>query len=319
MKLNIREFVFNFIKGVAMGAANVIPGVSGGTIALITGIYERLINALKSFDLKAVKLLFRGKIGDLIKHIDLIFLISVLFGVALSVITLSKLLGYLFENYPVLLWAFFFGLILASIYFVGKAVKKWGFQSILFLLIGVFIASAISFLTPANENASAYYLFICGIVVICSMILPGLSGSFVLIIMGNYFLLLNAVTDMNLGVLIPTILGCVIGLIAFSHLLSWVFAKFHDISIASLTGFILGSLIILWPWKSPRFLLQSNGEIYISKGKERVIGYDWQLPEVFGGNYTESFPNETLFAIGLILAGIIVVLVLERLPADMSS
>ena len=246
----MKEFIYHVLKGIGMGAANVIPGVSGGTIALLTGIFERLINAIKSFNLTAARLLFTGKIKAFIKHTDLEFVIALLVGIAIAIFTLARLLEYLFENYPVLVWAYFFGLIVASVYFVGKQITKWNFSVILFGLIGVAIAASITILTPARENDATWYVLLCGIVATCSMILPGLSGSFILILMGNYELVwIDSVNNLDMAILTPLVIGAVAGLIAFSYILSWVFKRFKNQTLALLTGFILGSLAILWPWK----------------------------------------------------------------------
>ena len=247
--MSLKESIINFFKGFAMGAANVIPGVSGGTIALITGIFERLIDSLKSFDLKALKLLLKGKLKQFAEYTDLIFLIIVLTGAGISIISFAKLLTFLFINYPIFIWAYFFGLIIASVWFVGKTIEKVNIGVILWFLIGTAIAISITIMNPAKENSSFWYLFVSGIVAICSMILPGLSGSFVLVLMGEYELVLRAVDELNLAVLIPVALGAVVGLLAFAHLLSWLYKKYKNQTIAILTGFILGSLAILWPWK----------------------------------------------------------------------
>ncbi len=234
-----------------MGTANVIPGVSGGTVALITGIFEELIDSIKSFDIESLRLLLKGRLREFARHVNLYFLLAVFTGIAISILSLAKLLEFLFINYPVYIWAYFFGLILASIYFVGRTITKWNFPVVLTFLIGTMVALSISFLSPATENANFFYLIICGIVAICSMILPGLSGSFVLILMGNYHLVvIEAINDLRLDILLPVLIGAAAGLIAFSHLLSWIFKKFRNETIATLTGFILGSLIILWPWKN---------------------------------------------------------------------
>ncbi|RLD50201.1 MAG: DUF368 domain-containing protein, partial [Bacteroidetes bacterium] len=246
----MKEYITLVLKGIAMGAANVIPGVSGGTLALITGIFERLINAIKSFDLTAAKLLFSFKIKDFAKHTDLYFLIAIFGGIAIAIISLARLFYFLFTNYPVYIWSFFFGLVLASVYFVGKTVEKWNTAVIITFAIGVILAVLISILNPASENSSNLYLVLCGVVAICSMILPGLSGSFVLILMGNYQLvMIDAVNDRNLGILIPVGIGAAGGLIIFSHILSWVFKRYRNQTISLLTGFILGSLSVLWPWQ----------------------------------------------------------------------
>ena len=207
-----------FLKGLAMGAANVIPGVSGGTIALITGIYERLIDAIKSFDHKVLALLMKRQFREAWQAVDGTFLSAVLLGVGVSIVSLAKLLEYLLLNHELLTMAFFFGLILVSVYFVGKTVRKWSALPLIMLVVGTAIAVAIALLAPATENASFFYVFLCGIVAICSMILPGLSGSFVLIIMGNYALILGAIGRADLAVLLPLMLGCGFGLVAFSHI-----------------------------------------------------------------------------------------------------
>ncbi len=269
----LKEYYTIVLKGMAMGIANVIPGVSGGTIALITGIFERLINAIKSFDLKAVKLLFSGKLKDFFAYTDLGFLISTFLGVGLAIILVARLFEFLFEQYPVFIWSFFFGLILASIYFVGKTIEKWRISVFITFILGTSIALLFTFLTPATENDGFLYLVLCGVVAICSMILPGLSGSFVLILMGNYQLVaIDAINNFRLDVLIPVGIGAVGGLIAFSHVLSWLFKKFKDQTLGALTGFILGSLGIIWPWKTA---IEQN-----FSGKVKVVGYDFFLPQL---------------------------------------
>ncbi len=272
-----------------MGAANVIPGVSGGTIALITGIFERLINAIKSFDGKALKLLFTGKFKELAAYIDFWFLVSVFSGVGVAIISLAHLFKYLFEFYPVYIWSYFFGLVLASVYFVGKTIKKWDFSVIISFLAGTAVAIAISVLNPASENAGFLYLIFCGVIAVCSMILPGLSGSFVLILLGNYQLvMITAVNDLNIMILLPVVIGAAVGLIAFSHVLSWMLKKFHSQTLATLTGFILGSLGILWPWKT--VIEQTFGD------KVKAVGYNWFLPEINTG----FFIAVTLMILGII-------------------
>ncbi len=269
----MKEYLVLFLKGLGMGIANIIPGVSGGTIALITGIFERMIDALKSFDGVAIKLFFTGKWKAFAGHTDLYFLLAVFSGAALAIVLLARVFGYLFDQYPVYIWSFFFGLILASVYFVGKTVEKWRFTVYLFFIIGTAIALIFTFLTPATENSNFWYLMLCGVVAVCSMILPGLSGSFVLILMGNYQLVaIDAINDRNLAVLIPVFIGVVLGLVSFSHLLSWVFKRFRDQTIAALTGFILGSLGIIWPWKNP--ITQTFGN------KVKEVGYDYFLPHL---------------------------------------
>jgi len=302
----MKEYIGLFFKGVGVGAANVIPGVSGGTIALITGIFEKLINSIKSFDIKAVKLLFAGKFKSFARHVNLDFLIAVFSGVALSIISLAKLLGYLFDNYPVYVWAYFFGLILSSVYFVSKRISHWHVSVIISMIIGAAIAIIISVLNPAVENESFIYLVLCGIVAICSMILPGLSGSFVLVLMGNYKLvMINAVSTFRMEILIPVFIGAVVGLIAFSHFLSWIYRKFRDQTIALLTGFILGSLSILWPWQEPVILADAAGNPVLKEGKQIISGFTKYIPG--------EFNREVIIVIALVLAGFITILVTEKL------
>ena len=269
----MNQYIANFFKGLGVGSANVIPGVSGGTIALITGIFERLINALKSFNLTAIKLFFSGKFKEFAEHIDLWFLASVGTGVVAAILSIARLFEFLFAEYPIYLWSFFFGMILVSIYYVGITIEKFNWKVLVSFVIGTAIALFIAFGTPANENSNFIYLIICGAVATCSMILPGLSGSFVLVLMGNYqLIMIDAVNDLNLKILFPVAVGGVVGLLAFSHLLSWIFKNYRDITIAVLTGFILGSMPIIWPWK--------NDVITYYGSKAKVTGYEYYLPEL---------------------------------------
>ena len=231
--------------------ANVLPGVSGGTIALITEIYERLINALKSLNIKALRLLLSLNIREFIKYTDFYFQISVFSGSIISLFSIAKLFEYLLQDHPILIWSFFFGLILASVYFVGKRITNWNKTNKLVLCIGTIIALSMSFITPATENSNLFFVFICGIVGVSGMMLPGLSGSFILILLGNYELLMvKAITNLNYVLLSVFLAGSVFGLLSFSHILSWILKHYKDTTLALLPGFILGSLSIIWPWKA---------------------------------------------------------------------
>jgi len=308
----MRKDLSTLLKGIAMGAANVIPGVSGGTIALITGIFERLINAIKSFDLKAIKLLTTGKFKDFATYVDLGFLISVFSGIFIAIITLARLFDFLFENYPVYIWAYFFGLVLASVYFVGRTITKWSVSVIISFLVGTAIAVFISVLNPATQNDGFIYLMICGVVGMCSMILPGLSGSFVLFIMGNYQLvMIDAVNEMDFAILLPVVIGAGVGLLAFSHLLSWVLKKYKNQTIALLTGFILGSLRILWPWQQPVYLTNNAGEFIIKDGSQVIVKYMQHFPN--------SFSTQVVIAIIWILVGIASISLIEYFAAKHSK
>ena len=299
------KYIILFLKGLGMGAANVIPGVSGGTIALITGIFERLINSIKSFNFKAIKLLFTGKFKEFVKYTDLYFLIAIIAGIVIAIVTLARLFDFLFENYPVYIWSYFFGLVLASVYFVGKTVSKWTVSVIITFIIGTAIAIIISLLNPAIENKNFFYLIICGVAAICSMILPGLSGSFILFIMGNYKLVaIDAINNVDIKILIPVLIGAVGGLLAFSHILSWVFKKYRNETISLLTGFILGSVSILWPWQKKIFLLDELGNQILKKGEPIVVSYERILPEAFNSQF--------FIAIGFIILGILSIWIIEK-------
>jgi len=293
----MKNYLILFLKGMGMGVANVIPGVSGGTIALITEIYEDLINSLKSFDKKAFQLLLSFNIKDFITHTNFYFLTAVFSGSIVSVFTVASLFKYLFENYPILIWAFFFGLIVASIIYVGKRIKTWSKATIISLLIGIIVSISISFMTPATENSNLFFVFLCGILGISGMMLPGLSGSFILILMGNYKLLMvTAVTELNVILLGVFFLGSAFGLMSFSHILAWVLKKYKDETLGILTGFIIGSLSIIWPWKE-------IAESLIVNGKEKVISYNSYFPS--------EFNTQTLLAFALMILGYFLVYLLE--------
>lgn len=300
----MKEYIGYILKGIGVGIANIIPGVSGGTIALITGIFIRLINAIKSFGLGSLQLLVRGKWKEFAEKTDLYFLVAVFSGVFLAIILLAKVFGFLFEHYPVYIWAYFFGLVFASIYFVGKRVDKWTVSVVISLIIGTGIAVVVSLFNPATENENFFYLILCGVVAVCSMILPGLSGSFVLILLGNYQLVaIDAINNRDVAILFPVAIGAVVGLIAFSHLLSWIFKHYKNQTIALLTGFILGSLNVLWPWKREDFLTDESGELILKKGEPIVSKYVSVLPEVFD--------KEVWIALSLLVLGIVSIVALE--------
>lgn len=297
-----------FLKGLAMGAANVIPGVSGGTIALITGIYERLINAIKQCDLTALQMVLRGNFSAVWKHVDGTWLAILLGGVAISIVTLARLFEYLLEHHEQLTMAFFFGLILLSIVYVSRGVQRWGASAAISLFIGTAVAIAIATLAPASENDAMLYVFLCGVVAISSMILPGLSGSFVLILMGNYALVLGAISSFSLPILIPLALGCAFGLIAFSHILAWVFKRYADQTLALMTGFVIGSLVVIWPWK------QAVVKIVERQGKpprEVIASYEWFLPSMHD--------TGTWLAIGLMVLGAVCIALMERFAGGSSE
>ncbi len=300
----MKEYIGFFLKGTGVGVANIIPGVSGGTIALITGIFIRLIDAIKSFGAGSFKLLLKGEWKAFAEKTDLYFLITVFAGVFIAIVALARIFGYLFKEYPIYIWAFFFGLVLASVYFVGKRVERWNVSVIISLIVGTAIAVLISFFNPATPNEGFLYLVLCGVVAVCSMILPGLSGSFVLILMGNYQLVaIDAINNREWHILLPVGIGAVVGLIAFSHVLSWVFRHFKDQTIALLTGFILGSLNVLWPWKKEIYLLNADGTELLKNGEPIVAKYVSALPA--------QWDLTVWFALLLALAGVASIIALE--------
>ena len=220
----MKEYIYTYLKGIAMGASDVVPGVSGGTIAFISGIYERLIFAIKNINMTALKLFFTGKFKAFWKHIDGTFLLALVLGIATSFLSLAKLITYLLDNQPTMVWSFFFGLIIASTYFVGKQVK-WDFKTIAtllsFAIISFFLTSPSN--APLVSDSSLWYIFLCGAIAICAMILPGISGSFILLLLGQYKYILESLISLNIPVILTFACGAIIGIISFSNLLTWLF------------------------------------------------------------------------------------------------
>lgn len=232
-----------------MGSADVIPGVSGGTIAFITGIYAELLSSIKSIDLGALKTLFQKGPKAAWIQINGTFLITLLAGILTAILTLAKVIHYLLDHHAVILWAFFFGLILASSLHIGKEINKWGAQSVACLSFGVICAGFISLASPTTVDATYMNIFFAGSIAICAMILPGISGSFILLLMGLYAPVLAAVKELQLDIMVIFALGAGIGLMMFSRLLSWLLDHYKDAMFSLLTGFMLGALIKVWPWK----------------------------------------------------------------------
>ncbi len=232
-----------------MGSADVVPGVSGGTIAFITGIYGTLLKSIKSFDAEAVRLLLQFRLKAFWRHINGSFLFTLLSGIALSIITLAKVIAYLLEHHPIPLWSFFFGLVIIATYLVSKEITRWSVGVIVMGLLGTAIAYWITEATPAETPTSLWFIFISGAVAICAMILPGISGSFLLLILGKYAYILEAVNERNIEVIAVFGLGCIIGLLSFARVISWLLDHYHDLAVALLAGFMLGSLNKIWPWK----------------------------------------------------------------------
>ncbi|MCR5454810.1 MAG: DUF368 domain-containing protein [Bacteroidales bacterium] len=306
----LKHFIL-FLKGFSMGLANVVPGVSGGTIALLAGIFERFVHALKSFDLEALKLLTKFKFKEFAQHTDLLFLVVLLSGEAISIFTAARLLKYLFTiNNGIYVWAFFFGLILVSVYYIGKTIKKRNAFTLVLMLIGAALAYGMSVLPPAHENDNIFYLVFCGAIAICDMLLPGISGSYTLILLGNYKLVvIDAVSNFDFKILVPVAIGAVIGFLAFSRFLSWLMKNYGDQTTAVLTGFVFGSLGFIWPWKTPQYAktLTAEGfeiEVRDSHGEPVVEHWDKFLPDL---------DTDTFIAIALMLVGVITLAAIEEL------
>lgn len=244
-----------------MGAADVVPGVSGGTIAFITGIYEELINSIKGINMDALRLFFTGRWKSFWKQINGNFLLAVFAGIFISVLSLAKLLEYLLEHQAILIWSFFFGLVLASSYVVSRKIGQWQYPKIVALVAGIGIAFYITSVTPTTTTNSSWFVVLSGGLASCAMILPGISGSFILLLLGKYSFALHAVNERIILDLLLLGLGAVGGLILFANLLSWLLRKYHDITIALLVGFMIGSLNKIWPWKETLETIVVEGEI----------------------------------------------------------
>lgn len=271
-----------FLKGLAMGAADVVPGVSGGTIAFITGIYDKLLSSINAISFSLIKVLKNEGFKAVWEKINGTFLAFLFAGIITSVLSLAKLLTYLLEEHPVLLWAFFFGLILASIIYIGKMIKNWNTLAIVGLVLGAILVYFISTLPQMEGNTSLPYIFVCGAIAICAMILPGISGSFLLLILGAYETVLGAVSNLKISVLLVFMSGALIGLLSFSRLLKWVLEKYHNTTLAILTGFLVGSLYKIWPWKNTiTFRTNSHGvEVPYIQENVRPDG-DWLIALIF--------------------------------------
>ncbi|MDR3226320.1 MAG: DUF368 domain-containing protein [Prevotellaceae bacterium] len=288
------NYILTFFKGIAMGAADVIPGVSGGTIAFITGIYERFLNAIKSINIANIKLLLHGKFKEFWTNIDGTFIAVLLGGIAVSFLSLAKLITYLIDSYPILVWAFFSGLIVASTIFIARSVK-WNIKTVtafaVFAVFAFFITSPEN--SPINSSEASYwYIFLCGAIAICAMILPGISGSFILVLLGEYLFIMESLAKLDFIVIGIFLCGAGVGIVTFSRVLSWLFKHFKIITLASLTGFMFGSLNKIWPWKHTLTTFTD------SHGTEQALSQKNILPSV----YTELTKTDAQVAQALIFA-----------------
>jgi len=298
----ILDYIFITLKGMAMGAADVVPGVSGGTIAFISGIYEELITSINNIDLSLISILRKDGIKAVWNKVNGNFLLALFLGILISVLSLAKFLSWLLENEPILLWSFFFGLVVASIFMVGKEITRWTMGTVVVLIFGSALAFFITEL-PANDNVDSLpYLFLSGALAICAMILPGISGAFILVLLGSYKTILDAVHERDIKIILTVGVGAIFGLLSFARLLKWMFNHYKNITLALLTGFILGSLNKIWPWKK---VLETK-----TFGEKTIVVDDMNvLPGAFEGD------SKLMLAILLAILGFSLIFILERLAS----
>lgn len=300
------DYVVIALKGVAMGIADVIPGVSGGTIAFISGIYEELLDSLKAITPKNILLIFsKNGFKQFVEATNLKFLLAVLIGIAVSFLSLAKLMVYLLNHYPVHIWSFFFGLILASVWYVGKTVQKWNLASVLSLVVGIAAGVFITIVTPTQTPNALWFIFLTGAIAIIAMIMPGISGSFVLLLLGKYAYMMGAIVDFKVLILLVFISGALIGLVSFSHLLSWLLNRFNSVTVALLTGLMAGSLVKIWPWKvAVSTYINSSGDV-------KPLVESNVLPETY--KLTNGLEPHMLQAILFFGLGVILIIIFESI------
>jgi len=304
MKMNSKnrsfpDYIVLGVKGFCMGASDVVPGVSGGTMAFILGIYEELIDAIKSFDLKSLQFFVTMKFRLLLGRISWQFLLAVGIGILAAIFTLSGLLSWLLQNRPVFIWSFFLGLILASVLSVSRRVEAWRILTWLCLVGGTLGSYFLVGLVPVSTPNDYWFLFLCGAVAICAMILPGISGSYILVLLGKYQYVLDAVNHRDFLVLGLVAAGACVGIIAFSRILGWLLKNYHDLMVATLTGLMIGSLRKIWPWKETlESVVDSHGQM-VPLVQSNILPGQWN--------------GEVLAALSLMVAGLLAVLFLDRL------
>lgn len=300
---SLKDWLPIFFKGMAMGAADVVPGVSGGTIAFITGIYTRLIGAISRVDTVFIQHLIKFRIKDAWQHLDATFLLVLAVGIATSIVSLAHVVGYLLENHPVLVWSFFVGLVIASSVLLLKAIEQWRPAVVVALLLGVGLALVVNALRPASIDVTLPYIFICGMVAICAMLLPGISGSFLLLIFGVYTFVLDAIKSFDVAVIAVFGAGALIGLLSFAKVLNWALARAKNLVLGFLTGVLMGSVVLIWPWKV------DTGE---TLGDESLLQnvLPWTFEKATGE------PSLWLFAALLCVSATVIVLALGRIKPE---
>jgi len=311
MASKVRNFTFLFLKGIGMGSADIIPGVSGGTIAFISGIYEELIDSIQSFDFKALKQLLSLDIKGFWKRINGNFLAVLVSGIAVSIISFAGVITYLLDNSPIQIWSFFFGLIVISALSVMTQVTQKSAGVVLSGALGIVIAFLVTSATPASTPDSLWFIFICGVVAICAMVLPGISGSFILLIFGKYEFILNALRTLDFTVILTFIAGCIIGLLSFSKIISWLFGRFHDVTVALLAGFMFGSLNKVWPWKlTTVFRMNSHGE-QVALIQENILPTEYF-------ELTGTQPK-ILFAMFFMALGLFIIVIIKKIALKLKE
>lgn len=303
MQRRFLDYLIISFKGLAMGAADAVPGVSGGTIAFISGIYEELISTISNVNASLFKTLFKQGIKAFWQQLNGNFILALLLGIVVSYVSFMRLAKYLIEFHPILIWSFFFGLIVASLLFVGKQITKWNAKIVIALILGAIAAYYISTLPSSAENDNPLFLFFAGAIAICAMILPGISGSFILVVLGAYKTLSDAIHDIDIKKLALFVFGAIVGLLSFSRVLKWLFKHYHNITLALLTGFILGSLNKVWPWKKV-LSWRTN-----SKGEEIPLLEESVSPFSFDGEHQLGM------AILLMVVGFFTIILLEKFGA----
>jgi putative membrane protein len=315
---NIFKNLLTAAKGFAMGAANVIPGVSGGTIALLTGIFEELVESLNALlDVRSWKLLFKGKFREWNEYVHGTFLLWLCIGLIVSIFTLAKLMEYVLHYHPIQTWSFFFGLIIASSIYLLADVKKWKVPDVLWLILGIVFGVVICTLSPTQTSESLWFIAVCGAIAICTMILPGISGSFILVILGKYDFIMKAVSDLNWPVLITFAIGCVIGLAAFSKFLHWLLSKCERQTLLILIGFTLGSLVKVWPWSDKISLLTAQLMRGGMTPEQAQVAVDSLSSS--GTDLTPLIEPQYMSALLWCLVGIALVVVLEWLSSALKK
>ncbi len=311
MKRGIKEYIAIAIKGCAMGAADVVPGVSGGTIAFISGIYEELIESIRSVDIEAFKLLCRLQIRELWQRINGGFLLALFLGIATSILSLAKVMSYLLEHHPIVIWSFFFGLIIASSLLIFRQIKSFNATSAVAIVAGAVAAYFITVMSPTETPDDWWFIMLCGSIAICAMILPGVSGSFILLLMGKYLFILNALSSFDIATILLFIVGAVVGIVSFSHILSWLLRNYHTLTLSLLTGFMMGSLNKVWPWREVvETTLNSHGEVIPLV--ERSI-----LPSHYEAIYSK--PSMVLIAILMATIGFATIYAIEKFGNNMKQ